>query len=359
MKTLLITLEYPPFRGGVANYYYNLAKFWPLEDKISILDNNNNSLFAPGPLSWLKAWPAIKRYWDKGKFDYLLAGQILPIGTLCWLLSLVRPLRYGVFFHGMDLLFALRSPRKAWLARRIINRADKLICANSYVASLIENNFPNTDAKTVVVNPGIDPGAPYIKETDLQSLDNKYNLSGKMLLFSLCRLVKRKGVDNVFRALDSLKEVERQNIFYAIAGIGQDSRYLHDQLPESLREQVLFLGELSEAEKWLWLSRCDAFILPSRQIGDDFEGFGIVYLEANLYGKPVIAGRSGGVSDAVEDGVNGLLVDPENVEDIAAAIKRLNENPEFRRSLGEKGKNRAINEFNWEKQAARLASAIK
>jgi phosphatidylinositol alpha-1,6-mannosyltransferase len=82
----------------------------------------------------------------------------------------------------------------------------------------------------------------------------------------------------------------------------------------------------------------------------DFEGFGIVYLEANLCGKPVIAGRSGGVPDAVENNVNGLLVNPESEEEIAQAILKLYESKELRETLGEQGRQRALIKFNWKNQ---------
>lgn len=94
--------------------------------------------------------------------------------------------------------------------------------------------------------------------------------------------------------------------------------------------------------------------MPARSINGDFEGFGIVYLEANLYGKPVIAGCSGGVSDAVINNKTGLLVNPENISEIAKAIKELIGNPEKRINLGKFGRERAINDFSWATQIKNL-----
>jgi len=112
--------------------------------------------------------------------------------------------------------------------------------------------------------------------------------------------------------------------------------------------KAIFLGKITDEEKWAWMDLCDIFIMPSRNIDDDFEGFGIVYLEANLSGKPVIAGDTGGVRDAVQNGVSGLLVDPENVDEIANAIIKLSKDKELIKKLGEQGRERAIREFNWE-----------
>ena len=90
--------------------------------------------------------------------------------------------------------------------------------------------------------------------------------------------------------------------------------------------------------------------MAARNINGDFEGFGIVYLEANMHKLPVVAGASGGVNDAVLDGVNGLLVDPVNTCEIKNAIIKLAQNKNLRQRLGNQGYERAIKEFKWEKQ---------
>ena len=100
--------------------------------------------------------------------------------------------------------------------------------------------------------------------------------------------------------------------------------------------------------------------MPSRQLEDgDVEGFGIVYLEANHYGLPVIAGRSGGAGEAVEHGLNGLLVDPLSVNDIAQAIMSLLTNPVRAREFGERGRRRVAERFTWSEQARELVKALE
>jgi len=121
---------------------------------------------------------------------------------------------------------------------------------------------------------------------------------------------------------------------------------------------VIFLGEVADKEKWAWLSLCDIFIMPARNIDGDFEGFGIVYLEANLAGKPVIAGDSGGTKDAVQGAYSGILVDPENISRIAGAVIGLAQDAKLIIKLGEQGRERAINEFNWEKQIDKIYNVI-
>ncbi|MFA5131166.1 MAG: glycosyltransferase family 4 protein [Patescibacteria group bacterium] len=360
MKSLLFTLEYPPFRGGIANYYGNLAKFWPIKEKLNVLDNNRGELSTGnGFMSWWPAIFALKRKLARDKYDFLLVGQILPLGTAAFIVSLFRPTKYIVFLHGMDLAFALRSEWKRGLSHLILRRAHKIICANSFVQEKLMEFDSRLADKTGLINPGIEGDAPNIDEAELRNLKNSYNLDGQTILLSLGRLVKRKGVDRTIEALVHIPENIKQNLRYFIAGAGPREEYLKQLVPAHCAERITFLGELSEEEKWAWLKLCDIFIMPSRDISGDFEGFGIVYLEANLCSKPVIAGNSGGVRDAVINEETGLLVDPDKVDAIGAAIVRLADDPVLRERLGAQGRARAIRDFSWEKQAAQTWQLIK
>jgi phosphatidylinositol alpha-1,6-mannosyltransferase len=165
-------------------------------------------------------------------------------------------------------------------------------------------------------------------------------------------------VDTVIEALSLLDEPTRNKIRYLVAGSGEASDYLKN-LARAKQVPLTFTGEVTDTEKWGLLDACDIFIMPAREIAGDFEGFGIVYLEANLCGKPVIAGRSGGIPDAVIDRETGLLVDPEKPSAVAAAIKELVDNPILREHLGTTGKTRAVTDFTWEKQTAKLYNNLK
>lgn len=361
MKTLLFTLEYPPFKGGVANYYGHVAQYWPLGESISVLDNNRGELMGSGKLGhweWLKAVPILRRRIKHDQIDYVLVGQILPLGTAVWLLSLIQPIRYAVFLHGMDLAYAWRTPRKRRLATRILRRADRIIAANSYVSSQLLNYLPELKDRMSVVNPGIDGEAPPVAEGALNEMREHYHLQGQTVLFSLGRLVKRKGIDITIQALELIPEPLINSLRYFIAGTGRDEMYLKKLVPERFKEKIIFLGVINEEEKWRWLNLADIFIMPSRNIVGDFEGFGIVYLEANLCAKPVIAGRSGGVADAVCDNLNGLLVNPESPEDVKEAIIKLALDPNLRTELGRQGQARATHNFHWEKQVAEIFRII-
>lgn len=363
MKTLLITEEYPPFNGGIANYYGNLVNFWPLGESLIVLDNNRGELRRSGRhLSWWPAFSVLRQKIKLSKIDYILVGQILPYGTVVYLLSLFNQKPYAVFLHGLDLSMALAVPRKKFLTRLILKRADKVICANSYVQSLVKEHFSfleSDNKKTAVINPGIITGAPYVRPETLTDLRKIHGLEEKIVLLTVGRLVQRKGVDQVIRALEDMSDDQIEKFVYFVAGTGPEEVNLKKMVPKRWRDNIRFLGEISDKEKWEMYQLCDIFIMPARNINGDYEGFGISYLEANICGKPVIAGRSGGVADAVADGITGLMVDPEDTAEIAQTIIRLSEDKQLCSVLGEQGRKRAVEKFNWEILATKLLKHLQ
>ncbi|MEK7557778.1 MAG: glycosyltransferase family 4 protein [Patescibacteria group bacterium] len=352
MKTLLFTLEYPPWHGGIANYYGNLVKYWPKLSEIFVLDKKSG-LINHWFFAFLKLWKTIKQK----KINYILVGQILPLGTATYLISKIIKIKYAVFFHGMDFSFAIQKTKKRWLIKRILKNSDRIICCNSYVADLVKKFYPEIKNKVIVVNSGVEINYQ-LSITNYELLKTKYGFKNKIVLLSIGRLVKRKGVLEV---IESLPEVFKKvpNLVYVIVGSGVEINNLQAKISElKLSDKVIIITNVDDQEKNNWLNLCDIFIMPARNINGDFEGFGIVYLEANMAGKPVIAGNSGGVKDAVIDNFNGLLVDSENLDQIANAIIKLAKDLSLRQKLGEQGRQRAIKDFNWQKQTNKIFSSL-
>ncbi len=400
MKYLLLTLEYPPLKGGVGHYYSHLVKYWPSEHtpafghpsqegNIKVVDNSNKKL-VDETRSFLKWWPAVgilKSELKNPADNYVLVGHLLPLGTVAWLLSFFYDFKYCVFLHGYDLSLGWSQPRKRWLIKAILNRADKIIAANSYteaqVKKILNLSFrpersgveeslrggtkdtakgslgaarDDSENKVARVNPGIEGETVVYDERKVEALRHKYNLAGKTVLLTITRLVERKGVD---MALEGLKLALKgaPELFYVIIGFGQDEARIRQKIADlGLESNTLVLTD--DSDKMSWYKLADIFIMTARQIGADVEGFGIVYLEAGLAGKPVIAGRSGGVPDAVVDNVNGLLVNPTDAEAIEEAIVKLAKYPNLRHRLGDEGRRRALTMFNWRGQAEKIYNHI-
>lgn len=353
MNILLITLEYPPYHGGVANYYQNLVKYWPHPEKMHVLHNNDNHLtFSRMPLiSWLPALFYLYRKIKEKKINKVIVGQIWPLGWITYLVSKATKIKYTIVLHGTLFSSAITQKRKRYLLRKILKNAESIICTNRFTVNQVEN-FLKSDKIISLVNPGIEIGLNNeIPESKIQDMIKKHNVQNKYILLSVGRLVGRKGFDQVIKAIpDTIKKIP--HLMYVVIGVGEDEEKLKCLISENMLEtRVLLLNSITNEERQIWYNLCDCFIMPARAIGSDYEGFGIVYLEANLARKPVIAGKGGGVKDVVIDGLNGISVDPENIKAISNAIVRLASDSEMRETLGTQGKKFVSENFNWRKQA--------
>jgi phosphatidylinositol alpha-1,6-mannosyltransferase len=142
-------------------------------------------------------------------------------------------------------------------------------------------------------------------------------------------------------AMKIIKEKFPQ-VVYVVIGDG-DFKKEYERMADSmgLKDSVIFAGGVSDEELSAYYSICDVFVMPSRveenERGIFSEGFGLVFLEANYFGKPVIGGE-GGCRDAVIDGKTGFIVNPKSPEDIAEKVLLLLRNDEMRKKMGEEGK---------------------
>lgn len=133
---------------------------------------------------------------------------------------------------------------------------------------------------------------------------------------------------------------------YVVVGDGPERSGLERLAANlGLRDAVVFTGRASVEEVNAWYHLADVFAMPARSDDHDIEGFGIVFLEAAAAGKPVVAGRGGGVGDAVVDGVTGLLIDPSSEDELANALRRLLLDQRYADAMGEEARRRVMSEF--------------
>ena len=115
-----------------------------------------------------------------------------------------------------------------------------------------------------------------------------------------------------------------------------------------LDQRVTFTGTISHSEMLKKMAVCDIFILPSYD-----EAFGVVYLEAMSFKKPVIGTEGEGIEDIIKDGENGLLIKPRDVASIVEKLELLIRSPKLRNELGIKGFN-SIKNLTWENNAREM-----
>jgi len=148
---------------------------------------------------------------------------------------------------------------------------------------------------------------------------------------------------------------------YLIAGqVRQNSYYakLLQMIEDRRLKDVTFLGALPASELSRLYQESSVFLLAPQQEGLQFEGFGLVFLEAGAYGLPVVATRTGGVPEAVQDGTTGLLAEPDDSEGLARALLRLLTEPDLARELGRANRHRAET-LTWERNASEQFQAYQ
>jgi phosphatidylinositol alpha-1,6-mannosyltransferase len=192
------------------------------------------------------------------------------------------------------------------------------MCNSNYTANLVRQQF-DVPADRIAVMP------PAVSRAALEAGDRAQRVreDRPLQIGFLARLVPRKNALRVIDAVQLLHEQHNIDLFFHLAGDGPE----HERVLRRLADSGVphrYWGAVDDAAKFAeFYPSLDIFASPSLDLGTDVEGFGITYLEANAFGVPVVAARTGGSSEAVRDGVTGLFVDPEDVESIALGIRTL------------------------------------
>jgi phosphatidylinositol alpha-1,6-mannosyltransferase len=265
---------------------------------------------------------------------------------------------YYLFAHGVELLIPLYGGLPEW--RRVDFQQARGVIANSQATAGLAVERLGLSKMPAIVNPSVGPMPP---ARDIRAradeLRRNLRLEAGPVLLSVGRLVARKGFDLVLRSVAVLRE-EFPDLTYVIAGDGPERTRLDALVGDlDLDAHVRFLGAIDELTKWAAYELCDLFVMPNRLLnGLDWEGFGIVFLEAALAGRPAIGGRTGGVTDAIASEVTGLLVDPEQQGGLTLAIRRLLDDDALRKRLGAAGEARARDTHNAAATAARMRAQL-
>jgi phosphatidylinositol alpha-1,6-mannosyltransferase len=379
-KVLLLTDSFLPHAGGSREYYYNiyqaLVKLGSSE--VAILtkkvtgwkefDNRTSSAlfrirrrFKPlnswkyhelpkGAGTFFHAlWHALRR-----SPDIVHAGDLYPQGVTAMILKRSLGLPYIAYCHGEEVTQTDRYRYQPRVRDRIYRDADAVVC-NSEFARQNLIRIGVQESTIYKITPGVDCTRfrPMPPRADLLKL---YGLEGKLVLLTVARLIPRKGHKVALEAFAKISGLIR-DAHYLIAGIGPEETRLRELVQQAnLNERVTFTGFVRAEQLPDIYNLCDIMMMPNRQEDDgDVEGFGMVFLEANAAQKPVIGGRTGGAIEAINDGITGFLVDPDDSQELAAIIQKLALNRELRERIGAAGLHRVRTQFNWESRAQTLS----
>lgn len=375
---LLVSQFFPPAVGGsavlLANVYSRLGRTvrvltdpdsspspdgaqGPFDVRHVRLATPHWGLSHPGGLlHHLRTARAIRKAAAPG--EPVHCARVLPEGVAAWLARATGGPRYVCWSHGEDLATAALS-RELKLVTRLVLRGAAASLANSRNTAGLLRALGVPEDGIRVAHPGVD-AARFHPGVDGTPVRRRLSLrDGDCLLLSVGRLQLRKGHDLTIRAVAQLAG-ELPGLRYAIVGSGEEEARLRALAAETgVADRVMFAGKVPEEELPAWYAAADVFVLANRREGEDIEGFGIVFLEAQATERPVVAGDSGGVPEAIADGETGFLVGGTDVGELAAVLRRLAGSAELRARLGRAGRERVRTGFTWDRAAAVVAELVR
>lgn len=266
--------------------------------------------------------------------DIIHAHGSLPDDHAAQILSQKLNVPYIITVHGSTVNY-LYTKREFYRSKQAILDANAVVGVSNKVVKKLKEITGRSNNVFRILN-----GYNQVTIIDSSTVNSK-NLK---ILFA-GNLIESKGCEYLLKAFSILKN-EFPEVQLIIAGNGvllNKLKRLSSEL--KLDNNIIFTGYVEHQRMLELMSLCDIFILPSFN-----EGFGIVYLEAMSFKKPVIGTQGEGITDIIRDGENGFLVEPQNVQSIVQKLRLLLTSPDLRQELGIKGYE-TIKDLTWQKNA--------
>jgi len=377
-RQFLVSYDFPPMGGGIARLTGELAQRYPpgsllistgrvpgsaetdtqLPNRVDRVAINSTRLRTiQGLVLWSHRVRRLGRSFGPG---FVWCGNFKPAGFPALWLRRREGIPYGVMLYGSELLLLQQrirtSHRKRAAARAILREASVLTTCSEWTRRLCLEVLDELgwkpgeiDLRTILL--GADP-LRFRPGLDTAAVRARYGLDRGRWMLTVARLVSHKGIDTGLKVLAALRETHR-DLGYLVVGSGPMQSRLealaHDL---GVADRVRFLTGIPDADLPLLYNCAEIYLGLSRPAELLIEGFGISLSEASASGLPVIAGKLGGMPDAVRDGVTGILVDSRDVPEVTLAIRSLVDNPELGRRLGQAGRKAVEEYFNWDRVAA-------
>lgn len=282
----------------------------------------------------LRSWPLVRRALAACDVIHAMSEWYAPLGVAT---AGKRPA--FVTIHGS--YAHLPKIRRFPLGQLHHNafRRSELICVSRHTAEIVASIVP--DARTFVVPNGVDAA----RYAQVPALPAEQHLDGPVIL-TAGGVKARKGTPELIasfaRVHDEIPDAHCVVIGDTSREPGTVERVRQIVQEHGLQDRVHLLGRVEDAVLRAWYGAADVFAMPALQMGWKFEGFGLVYLEASAAGLPVVGTRRSGAEDAIQDGVTGYLVDPDELPmALSDALLRLLRDATLRAQMGQAGKRHA------------------
>ena len=395
LRLLLLTLFYTPTVGGSINYIATLAAAAPADTltvATPITDDPaaQRAFDASAPYRIIR-WPPVysplfNSRWHKlviivrwtvhllrllrrQRFDALIVSGIYPLAMVAEICRLVFGVPFIILSYGEELSIQRYKEQQGrgwvrWVGYRMgMRRAAGHIVISDATAQTLRD-FGIDAAQITRIRPPLAPPDTPPTADELASVRAQLGLEGKRIVLCAGRLIARKGQDHLIRAMPQVRATVPDAVL-VIAGDGPYEDTLHALVAEQqvadpqMAGAIILAGRVEDRTLAALYALCDVFAMPNRTMPNgDVEGFGIVFIEASAYGKPVVGGNSGGTSDAIIDGTTGFLVDGYDIDAIAGRVVDLLQDDDLAGRMGVAGREWVHAELDPQQAAAQLFALV-
>ncbi len=355
MNILLITNDWKPKKGGITTYLSNLS------------ENSKNNIFVYGP-NWIvgentfkstenflwnpnKVFSDVQKIINENKFDIILHGSSNPNFLFVNKLNTLdipdspKNVKIPQFMicHGAEFNVLNYFPIIRTILKKNLNNLNKIFTVSDFSRKKLEDI---TETQIHNIGAGI----------DIPNFEKEYEVNEKITVGVVSRLVSRKKINWLIDVTHEIREAGVP-IQLKIFGFGKQENYLK-KLSNVSAADIAFLKDESEDDLSNFYKSIDIFAMPSQSkyFGIEFEGLGLVYLEAASYGVPVIVGASGGAIETIIPGKTGFVAGDKKI--LKESILYFINNPEKIEEFGLEGRKFVRDFYNWEKLIDKIESNI-
>jgi phosphatidylinositol alpha-1,6-mannosyltransferase len=372
-RILIITRNFPPLMGGMERLNWHMAQELARRAEVRVIAPKGASNEAPSgvkvieiPLRplWLflltAGWQALVQAIAFRPHTVLAgSGLTAPFALISARFARAEAVAY---VHGLDLAVPHALYRRLWLPA--IRRLDRVI-ANSRSTVGLAQHVGVPVERIAIVHPGVElPDLDSNERISIrQAFRAQHSLGERPILLSVGRLTTRKGlIPFVREILPELVKAKPDLCLLIVGDAPKDALAAEAEPPAAIlataqkagvSDNLRWIGSLFGNDLSAAYFAADVHVFPVREIPNDPEGFGMVAIEAAAHGLPTVAYATGGVVDAVSEGLSGLLVKPGDSAGFTAAVDQLLRSP-----LPAGEEQRFAQEFAWNRFGAKLASAL-
>jgi phosphatidyl-myo-inositol dimannoside synthase len=369
MTTLLVSDIFPPKTGGSGRWFWEIYRRLPRENFLVAAGEHPDAVAFDAthklrvkrlPLEMrnraISNWTSLKHYVrtvravrqlvKRESVGMIHAARPLSEGLVARMVRLRTGIPYCCYTHGEDINIATTSRELQWLTRRVLRSANAVIANSNFTRDLLLQDWNVPPDRVRLLHPGVDCEYFHPAPPDTEAR-KRFGWEGRQVILTVGRLQRRKGQDVMVEVVARLRE-RFPNLLYAIVGDGDERPRLNEIVTRlGVASHVQFLGEVKDSELLHCYQQCDMFALPNRAVGKDVEGFGMVLLEAQACGRPVLTGASGGTAETMRNGETGVMVACDRADEPATALAELLADGEKLDRMGRAGRAWVEGKFNW------------